>query len=411
MFCKWCGMESATPDRCSWCNGILAADAKEAKETTETAADAAGLQAEDAGAEALPAASAAEAGKKRVPAPPPGGMRRTPAPPVPPRSLRTETPPVEATPTQRFAAPLTDFSAPTASEEPPAAFMAPTLADAPPVAAASEPTLLGTAAPLSEPTLMGTVAATEAAEPEEEFSGLAAGQAKAVEKTPMPTAENQMFNANAGAPMSKYYPGKTIEETTGIGANEYVPPPVPESAPKPKYNKKKTEPDLHIEWVQPEVSSAAVWGKFAAALAGVLAVCGALALGLKGNILLPLLLANFAMGVLIPVLRVGPWQDEESEDSIFLVLLTLIFGPFVSLTIYGVMSAVKQMTNPAVLGILITAAITRFALGVISGPFTLSMMTPLQSGHFSLAILLLQWGGLVGMIGWVFANFFHKLHE
>ena len=386
MFCKWCGMDSATTDRCSWCNGVLAPEVKEAKADGEMTE---GLQAE--------AEATAEKPARRVPAPPAGGMRRTPAPPVPARNLRTEMSPSAETPP--FAAPL-QTSAPDASlSEPTAAFLSPTLADAP-LPADSQRTILGTAAPLAE------------AEPEEEFSGLAAGQAKPVEKTTAPTAESQMFSANAGAPMSKYYPGKTIEETTGIGAEEYIPPPPPETAaPKLNPNRKKTEPDLHIEWVEPEVSSAAVWGKFAAALAGVLGISGALALALKGNILLPLLLANFAMGALIPILRVGPWQDEESEDSIFLFLLTLIFGPFVSLVIYGVMSAVKQMTNPAVLGILITAAVARFALGMIAGPFTPAMMTPYQPGHFNLWTLLLQWGALVGMAGWVFANFFHKLHE
>ena len=393
MFCKWCGMESATTERCSWCNGIMAPEVNEAKPETEAPAV---LLAETGTTAEAENAAITDKPAKRVPAPSAGGMRRTPAPSVPPRSLRTETPPSAAAPdldaTRQMSAPEPSLSEPTI------AFTSPTLADAPP--ADSQRTILGSAAPLA------------ASEPEE-FSGLAAGQAKPMEKTTVPTAESQMFSANAGAPMSKYYPGKTIEETTGIGAEEYIPPPVPENTGPPKVNpnRKKTEPDLHIEWVEPEVSSAALWGKFAAALAGVLTLAGALSLLLKSNILVPLLLANFAMGVLVPILRVGPWQDEESEDSIFLVVLTLIFGPFVSLVIYGVMSAVKQMTNPAVLGILIAAAVARLALGLVVGGFTPTMMTPYQSGHFNIVILLLQWGALVGMAGWVFANFFHKLHE
>ena len=397
MFCKWCGMDSATTDRCSWCNGILAPEAKAEKPDGNAAED---LPVDSAvaaeGAAAVENAGIADKTAKRVPAPPVGGMRRTPAPPVPPHSLRKETPTSAEAP--NFAAPL-EMSAPEPSlGEPTAAFMSPTIADAPPPADAQR-------------TILGTVEPT--AESEEEFGGLAAGQAKPVEKTTVPSAETQMFSPNAGPAMSKYYPGKTIEETTGIGANDYIPPPPPPetAATKPNPNRKKTQPDLHIEWVEPEVSSAAVWGKFAAALAGVLAISGALALALKGNILLPLLLANFAMGVLIPVLRVGPWQDEESDDSIFLLVLTTIFGPFVALVIYSVMSAVKQMTNPAVLGILISAAAIRLALVTMTGGFTFAMLTPLQPGHFSILRLALQCGGLIGMIGWLFANFFHKLHE
>ena len=389
MFCKWCGMDSATTDRCSWCNGILAPEAKAVKPDEEAA--------EGLLADTTATADNAEIGDKpakRVPAPPAGGMRRTPAPPAP-RILRTETPPIAETPD--FAANLQTSALEPSLSEPTAAFMSPTIADAPPPAD-SQRTILGTVETTTEP---------------EEFGGLAAGQAKPVEKTAMPTAESQIFSSNAGPAMSKYYPGKTIEETTGIGAEEYIPPPPPPetAATKPNPNRKKTEPDLHIEWVEPEVSPAAVWGKFAAALAGVLAISGALALALKGNILIPLLLANFAMGVLIPVLRVGPWQDEESEDSIFLLVLTTIFGPFVALVIYGVMSAVKQMTNPAVLGILISAAAIRLALVTITGGFTFAMLTPLQPGPFNLLRLALQCGGLIGMIGWLFANFFHKLHE
>ena len=395
MFCKWCGMDSATTDRCSWCSGVLAAETKGTEpETPGVLQSASGTLEENARTENAIGGSQPV---KRVPAPPVGGMRRTPAPPVPPRSLRTETPQTPDPPP--FAAPLAGFAPESAVSEPTAAFMAPLVTETP--TAASEPTVTGSPEPFAEP----------GAEPEEEVGGLAAGQAKPVEKATVPTAESQMFSANAGAPMSKYYPGKTIEETTGIGANDYIPPPAPEVAAKPKYTKKKTEPDLHIEWEQPEVSSAAVWGKFAAALAGILAVSGALALATRPSILIPLLIANFAGSIMIPVLRVGPWQDEESEDSIFLFILTLIFGPFISLTIYGVMSAVKQMTNPAVLGIMIVAAVTRVALGAISGPFTISMMTPFQAGRFDPVLLLLQWGGLAGMAGWVFANFFHKLHE
>ena len=393
MFCKWCGMESATTDRCSWCGGVLTQEAKPETETdsVENAAPPEAVSGAEfqnaADVIAAPLETKAEAKPaKRVPAPPaPAGNRlRSPAPPIPSRSLRTES----AAPAEAEAV-----------EEPTVGLAAGNFA---PPRPASDPTVQMSAAPITAP--------AEPAESEEEFGGLAAGQAKPVEKAAIPTPEQQQFSANAGAPMSKYYPGKTVEETTGIGANDFPPPPVQEEKPR-KPARKKTEPDLEIEWDKPELSSAAVWGRFAAAFAGVLVFAAALSLAMKPNILLPLILANFAGGMLLPILRVGPWQDEESDDSIFLFALTLIFGPFVSLAIYGVISAVKQMTNPSVLGILIVAAVTRFALGAAVGAFSLSSMTPLQSGHFDIVTLLLQWGGLVGMGGWVFANFFHKLHE
>ena len=383
MICKWCKMESATPDRCSWCNGVLEAE-------PEKPADAAQDTIEDtaAGSETNKTAPA----KFHAPAPPipVAGFNRMPAPPVPPRSHSSA----------EKAVPLAPLTAEATESRPmpPAASLlsfqeqhtidiasAPVPADvAPPPPA--DPTLAMRSAPL---------------EKQEEF-GLAAGYAKPVER---PSAETLDLDAlKAAVPtaqMSKYYAGKTVEETTGIGMGDSTAPRA--APPRPA----KTEPEFDAL----EIPAATLWMRFAGAMLGVLLVAGILAYALRPNMLLPVILANFAGGMLLPLMRVAPWQDEDSDDAIFLFLLTLIFGPLVSLIIYGVIGMIKQMANPAVWGCFLVGALTRIVVEIASGQPVLQPLTPLQLHPFNFIALVTQWGSLFGLAGWFVANTFHKLHE
>ena len=440
MVCKWCNMESATPDRCSWCNGVL-----EAERPAEAAAET-GNEATAGEAPAESADSRPNAARFHTPAPPipAAGFNRMPAPPVPPRPPQQEAPPADS-PAPFMAGrsepePLTGLSAPNFMPPPSetrSAFAAePTRRDAP----EEESPLVGLNAPqnapadapartttglhfsqapdteeipaigLNNPVGLNNPAAEPPAltlsrlpaEPAEEV-GLAAGVAKPVERPAAGTVDLEALKATAPAGrMSKYYEGKTVEETTGIGANEPV---------APRETPRSTKPErIELEFDKPETPAATLWLRFAGAYAGVLLVAGVLAFATK-SMLLPIVLANFAGGMLLPLLRVAPWQDEDSDDAIFLFLLTLIFGPLVSLVVYGVVGVIKQMANPAVWGCFLVGAVTRVVVEAASGNPILQPLTPLQLRPFALLPLITQWGSLFGLAGWFVANTFHKLDE
>ena len=71
--------------------------------------------------------------------------------------------------------------------------------------------------------------------------------------------------------------------------------------------------------------------------------------------------------MLMPVMRVVPWQDEDSDDVLIYLLLTLIFGPAISLVVYGVLAAMRQSFNPAVFGMLGVTLLARVVTALAAG--------------------------------------------
>jgi hypothetical protein len=126
----------------------------------------------------------------------------------------------------------------------------------------------------------------------------------------------------------------------------------------------------------------------------------------------PLLLVNFIGALLLPVMGVVPWQDEDSDDVFLMIVLTLAFGPVVSLVIYSVLTALRQDGNPAIIGILAVAMLTRIGIGVVAGNVsTWWHLMPFPMTGFSVPLMLVNWAGLFALTGWYFANVFHKFDE
>ena len=91
----------------------------------------------------------------------------------------------------------------------------------------------------------------------------------------------------------------------------------------------------------------------------ILVVMGILSFIAKSLYVVPMVIAMFAGALLLPVMRVTPWADEDSDDVVWFVLLTLLFGPLVALIIYGTVAVIRQEFNASILGCLAVAALAR----------------------------------------------------
>ena len=151
----------------------------------------------------------------------------------------------------------------------------------------------------------------------------------------------------------------------------------------------------------------------------ILLATGLLAFVAKRFYIVPMLIAMFVSALLLPILRVTPWADEGSDDLIWFVLLTLLFGPVVALIIYGVMAAARQDFNPSILGCLAVAALARVTAELASGGVAIGHLIQATSpfgslGHIDarlVEMLLLNWAGFAALAGWYAASSFHKEDE
>lgn len=214
---------------------------------------------------------------------------------------------------------------------------------------------------------------------------------------------------------SKYYPGQVLDPVSGTHYDSAsgTPTSVPVTPQeRTEARKEAKEKDIEFIWDKPQATMWHLVGRYLGVFAILLAL-GILAAAIApGSYVVPLLLTNFIGGMLLPVMRVVPWQDEDSDDVFLMVVLTLAFGPVVSLIIYSVLTALRQDGNPAILGILAVAMLARVGIGLASG--TLQswwqvMPFPLQG--FSVSLMLVNWAGLAALVGWYVANVFHKLDE
>ena len=471
MFCKWCGMESMTTDQCSWCHHSLtttaveespsrveaqtpeevfapaafAASEPEIYEEQEESPLAAGLTAPKDQPKPnaavppppiapLPATAAQEiasrpaigvrrsggaggTGGRSIPAVPPprpasaGGNRagsHTP-PPAMPMSPRSSTPvphPTAAT-----------ASANTATLPPPAA-----PAVRPPEVSASRtgrltvPAALMGGARAAVPEMVAAPAAQSAApsarmgQPvvEGEAGGLADGFS-APSRAPENANVPQLGTFTPAK--SKYYSGQILDPVSGTHYDADTGKPTTATSAETTPGKKDT---VVLNWDTPEteVSMAAVVGKFLGIFGVILLVSAIFAAIVPSAMLAPLLIANFAGGLLLPVLGVVPWQDEDSDDAIPMFLLLLMFGPVVALIIYGVITLVRQTGNAAVVGVLAVGALSNIVIRFAAhGLHRFSDLMPFQSNSYSVALMFLSWTGLLAVAGWFFANVFHKFDE
>jgi hypothetical protein len=476
MFCKWCGMESVTTDQCSWCHRpftttaettatksaeskaetsvveteptvVLAGDAVSAPPvaaTTETAeSEPTEVKAPWDNAPAPESTSTPEPAAPKVASaspPPVIGVRRrsgahVPAPAMPPRAAsaasgqsatrspvpapaappgmaprrpgssapgrpHTPAPPIPAAAARSGAAPAAPIANRTV-ETPQAAAAPPTAVPASTSRTALPSSLLGgarTTAPLAD-----SVEPPPAVE-----GGLADGVA-------IPPAVSSATDANVPQiglftpAKSKYYAGQVVDPVSGTHYDADTGKPTA-TAKKPE--RRREDKEIEFNWDTAPVTMGKLVARFLGVFAILLAAGSAIAYLAPAAYVVPLLLVNFIGGLLLPVMRAVPWQDEDSDDVFLMIVLTLAFGPIVSLVIYSVLTAVRQDGNPAMLGVMGVAALTRIGIGMATG--TLSawwQLMPFPLTGWSATMMFVNWAGLVALVGWYFGNIFHKFDE
>gem|GEM_PF-2910150 len=117
--------------------------------------------------------------------------------------------------------------------------------------------------------------------------------------------------------------------------------------------------------------------------------------------------ANFASCILMPVIGVAPFGEDDSEDIALGLGLFLILGPLAGGITYSVIGMIKQSANPAIIGIFLTYLIIRLNLDVFLHR-SLEFMLPWQGGIAEYAPQAII---LAGIAGWYAAGVFHKHDE
>lgn len=174
----------------------------------------------------------------------------------------------------------------------------------------------------------------------------------------------------------------------------------------------KPERELIVHYIDEDEENTSLLLRYGVAFLGILLITYYI-VGLAPPIYwLALMLCNVSSGMLLPVLKVAPWQDEDSDDIGWLFLGTLIGGPVVAFIIYGILSLMRREFNAGVLGCLGVSVLSRLTVEIAAGSPTLnSIFVPWGVGHLNFTTFAVGWAGLVTMLGWIVANIFHQLDE
>lgn len=225
------------------------------------------------------------------------------------------------------------------------------------------------------------------------------------------------LSGSSGLAKSKYYDGQVVDAISGMQYDASTgkvtsAPPIPGS----------TGPPIIFHWDEPQDDIGPLLLKFLLTFAGILLVCGLTAGFLPDAFVAPLCIATFLGGMLLPVFRLIPWQDEDSDDAVFLLVLLLVFGPAIGLVCYGVICLIRQDANVSVIACLAVAFATRviielsaqhgFSMVMLSPPWVTPPAGPTPEQTTSLvANIFTSWTSLLAMVGWYVANIFHKADE
>ncbi len=446
MLCKFCGMDSATTDVCSWCGKPLGAvqvtdpaptvpaSAVPAPPDTRPAAPLLSLDAEDAPllSPDTAATGAPLLNRRIAPAMPVGGKLRGPAPAIPPPSARTSSS-APATPVgieaaspavpSPAAAPLAgslagaDLNAATgdpAGETYPlraAPHRAASLTSAPlPSTSAEGATLIGSVPSLAPPAAPASPALLNAPVLGERMGTTAGG-----------TEEIKTGRDVSSRPLN-VRPAVDMTGDVAIGtvaAPQRAIDDAPALEPKPTMDAAQRKAAVDAALADGGPTPMELLTRYAGVFALILVGVGLLSFAVKSFYIVPMVIAMFAGGMLLPIMHVTPWADEDSDDLVWFVLLTLLFGPVVSLIIFGLVALVRQEFNPSILGCFIVAGLARvvgeLASGGVGIHHLISATSPFGSlGHIDahlVEMLLLNWAGFAALAGWYAAGSFHKEDE
>ncbi|HZO89704.1 MAG TPA: hypothetical protein VFB38_15350 [Chthonomonadaceae bacterium] len=208
---------------------------------------------------------------------------------------------------------------------------------------------------------------------------------------------------------SKYYTGQVIDPISGThyDAETGLPTNVNGSHPASKNGQ-----DIVLHWDDSPAMDAMQLMRYAGVFALILAVAGFMAHALPNLYVVPLLASQFLGGLLLPLMKVVPWAEDDSDHIFLFFLLTLALGPMVALIAYGVISLLRQDASPGMVGCLSVAFLAQVAVGMAAGDFSWSRLTPFsQMGHFEVGTLFLNWSGLLALAGWYTASIFRRPDE
>ena len=375
----------------------------------------------------------------RVPAPPTprGPIPRSPAPPgSPPPSIAQPVVPPASQPVQQRPVQQQGVAPPgrPQTEPQPPLFTSPPVAPRgaqpgpmPPIPPRSTPGAPPAAIPantISMPAAQRPAAPSrqpQNLEPDsEEKYGLAHGQAVSNRPVIPSVADLHIRAAQSSTNslvQSKYYQGQLVDATSqtmydAASGRVTSAPPIPGS----------TGPPIIFHWDEPQDDIGPLVVKFLASFGGILLVCGLIAGFLPDAFVAPLCIATFMGGMLLPVFRLIPWQDEDSDDAVYLLLLLLVFGPAIGLVIYGAICLLRQEANVSVIACLSVAFVTRIVLELSAQHgFTMVMLNPpwvapptagaMEQTTSLVANIFTSWTSLLAMAGWYVANIFHKEDE
>lgn len=179
---------------------------------------------------------------------------------------------------------------------------------------------------------------------------------------------------------------------------------------------RRTATNVQLNWEKPLPPMSTLLLKFTVIYAGILSVSALAAHITPSNYVLPLVVSQFLGAMLLPILRLTPWAEEDTDDLGLYILLILagafgiLCGPVVALVIYVVISLVRQSTNPSVIGCLVVASISRVFMEIAAAGWSSAIFSPLGSS-FSMKLLFISWTGLVPLAGLYAASIFRKLDE
>ena len=489
MLCKWCGMESASKDQCSWCNrpftpttseGLPVSDAPastgrpsislrrsspplrllvdspvEDEDTHEIGSAPKGV----ASTQPPPAEIASEEpaphriiGLKRPVGSPPmsgGGFAQKPPPPTMPAPLplRKPMPPVSpknnnpgqtnlgATPSsipptlkphmpapgvpiaQRSGAnPEAALNRTPAQQIPPATKLVSANGGASSSGAAHSapqalvghssrpaiPAALLRTSPISPPALRS---------PDEDSGGLASGMTapRSGSTTATMTDLHVPQLGTFTAAKSKYYQDQVIDPASGTHYDSA-------SGNPTNLNGVSKAGDIQLHWDDdPQIPQSRYVSRFLFVFTCILVSVGVFSFAFRPSTYVLMTMGLIASGLLMPIMRAAPWQRDDSDDLIWYLLFTIVFGPFIGLIFYSVMSLLRQSVNQAMIGCFLITILTLMTVFVSAGGAATGVLFGppwLQSGGVDMAKVLIN--GLTGLLpifGWFLANFFHKLDE
>lgn len=164
---------------------------------------------------------------------------------------------------------------------------------------------------------------------------------------------------------------------------------------------------IALDFDEPDIRAQIV--KYIPALIGIILVAIIATKAAPGFYLGTLFLANFGAAILLPLMKVAPFADDDSDDLALAIGLFLIAGPFVGAILYGIVVVMRQDGNPAIGALFVLYLLIRIPMDIAMGSFTFTAMMPFAK--FTVSAFAANWMTLAGLAGWYCASFFHKLDE